>query len=249
MFTNTDLYEPGAEIQSKWSDSRMMKWREKVDRVLSWFRSCAVCSSFQVPVNLLCDGCWKKFEEIRNRGEWLNQPGYPFRVYSILTWTPENDGFVRALIYALKTGKNVEAYEKLIHSLVYELRRERREGSPLFYFPGSSTGVADHSEVMSELVAAIFQADPVQLQWDERSLKTKLVRQKQLSAAERTKRRFCEARGEAKLAPPHVTRVFIDDVVTSGATAMAAYMALGNPERFEVWTLVCRPKLATTKAL
>jgi predicted amidophosphoribosyltransferase len=38
--------------------------------------------------------------------------------------------------------------------------------------------------------------------------------------------------------------VFVDDVITSGATAMAAYMALEDPSRFEVWTLANRPKLA-----
>jgi predicted amidophosphoribosyltransferase len=37
---------------------------------------------------------------------------------------------------------------------------------------------------------------------------------------------------------------FVDDVITSGSTAMAAYLALGDPDYFEAWTLVCRPKLA-----
>ncbi|MEN0057653.1 MAG: hypothetical protein AAGB31_02370 [Bdellovibrio sp.] len=40
--------------------------------------------------------------------------------------------------------------------------------------------------------------------------------------------------------------VFADDVFTTGATAAAAYAALGRPPHFEVWTLVqrrlaCRP--------
>jgi predicted amidophosphoribosyltransferase len=41
--------------------------------------------------------------------------------------------------------------------------------------------------------------------------------------------------------------VFVDDVVTSGATARAAYRALGRPERFAVCTLFCRPPLATLR--
>jgi predicted amidophosphoribosyltransferase len=44
------------------------------------------------------------------------------------------------------------------------------------------------------------------------------------------------------------TIVLVDDVMTSGATALAAYMALGDPQLFEVWTIANRPKLATMKA-
>jgi len=85
--------------------------------------------------------------------------------------------------------------------------------------------------------------------------------QKALSAGERRQRRFVlrkDFHAEAirheheqdERAGPSIecyaqkTVVFVDDVITTGSTAMAAYIALGDPENFEVWTLAHRPKLA-----
>ena len=53
-----------------------------------------------------------------------------------------------------------------------------------------------------------------------------------------------EARGDLKDFHGIRAAIFADDVITTGATALAAYMALGDPPSFEVWTLACRPKLA-----
>lgn len=39
--------------------------------------------------------------------------------------------------------------------------------------------------------------------------------------------------------------VFVDDLITSGATAEAAFKALNSPVKFEVWTIARRPKLAS----
>jgi predicted amidophosphoribosyltransferase len=37
--------------------------------------------------------------------------------------------------------------------------------------------------------------------------------------------------------------VFVDDVFTTGATALAAWKALDRPEDFQVWTLIYRQSL------
>jgi len=34
--------------------------------------------------------------------------------------------------------------------------------------------------------------------------------------------------------------IFVDDVITTGATARAAWLSLGRPERFVVWSLARR---------
>lgn len=37
--------------------------------------------------------------------------------------------------------------------------------------------------------------------------------------------------------------IFVDDVLTTGSTARAAYEILGRPKKFEVWTVLDRPRL------
>lgn len=79
----------------------------------------------------------------------------------------------------------------------------------------------------------------------ERSAKPNLLDaltpQKRKSAKDRFRRQF-------KLKPGIRVKgariVFVDDLITSGATALAAYRALNSPVDFEVWTIARRPKLA-----
>lgn len=41
--------------------------------------------------------------------------------------------------------------------------------------------------------------------------------------------------------------VFVDDIVTTGSTALAAWQGLGRPENFQVWCVANRPSLMSTK--
>ena len=218
--------------------------RRRLDRWLSWLRVCAVCSSAFPPIDYLCEACWRDLDRIRNRGPWLAQPGYPFPVYSLLTWTRENDAIVRPLIYGLKGGYQLQAYEKLSQLLSHERNLKPNQLKPFFLHPPARTERADHSEVLASLFAESWKTDICKLETDdsERS-------QKQLTRSERATRRFEEVIGRARYEDPAAPRIFVDDVITTGATAIAAYLALGRPAAFEVWTLVCRPKLATFDTL
>jgi predicted amidophosphoribosyltransferase len=40
--------------------------------------------------------------------------------------------------------------------------------------------------------------------------------------------------------------VFVDDVVATGSTAKAVWLALGKPSLFHIWSLTYRPRLART---
>lgn len=229
------------------ADACLLNQRRRSDRVLRWFRCCAVCSSSLPPIDLLCGICWQKFEELRNRGEWLSQPGYPFAVYSLLTWTDENDAFVRPFIYGLKRGWQVGAFEKLTQLLAFERNWGREKPAPVLVHPASSDGRIDHSRILGALLGEAWSREAHSLDWDEDTLRANRISQKRLNASARTERRFEEVVGEARSFEPRASRVFVDDVITSGATALAAHLALGRPEGFEVWALVSRPKLATSR--
>ena len=228
------------------ADERVLSWRRRFDSLLRWFRSCAVCESALPPIDFLCESCWIKFDRLRNRGGWLSQPGYPFPVFSLLTWTDENDAFVRPFIYGLKRGFAVSGLEKLTQLLVFERNWGRENSPPFLIHPASSNGKPDHSQMLALLLASQWGSATYPLDWDEASQTAKTRSQKQLNVSARSERRFAEVFGEIRHSQTLTTRVFVDDVITSGATAVAGHLALGCPERYEVWTLVCRPKLATS---
>ena len=222
---------------------KILRARSRLSRVLKWFRSCAVCGSFRPPIDLLCESCGEDLERVRNRGGALLQPGYPFPVFSLFTWDEQTAPLVKPLLYAFKGGRSVEWGSRLAGSLLYE-RGLSGGQAPIFVHPPSSGGKPDHAWLLAHTLAMAWRepnAPVLALEKSDRGGK-----QKQRSVSERATRRF-HARGKASFSDSVAPRVFVDDVITSGATAMAAYMALGDPARFEVWTLACRPKLAGAK--
>ena len=61
--------------------------------------------------------------------------------------------------------------------------------------------------------------------------------QKQLSRGARRGRRFVRS---CETLPRDASLILVDDVITSGATAEAAFRALGRPANFRVWCLADR---------
>ena len=242
-----DLDDSAVDKRISFSDVKLLSRRRMIDGWLRWFRSCAICQSSLPPIDFLCEDCWNHFDRIRNRGDWLAQPGYPFPVYSLLSWTDENDAFVRPFIYGLKRGWAVAALEKLTQLLVFERRWGRENSSPLFVHPESSNGKPDHSRLLGLVLGHQWGSSAFALEWEQEGPRSNRMSQKRLNVSGRAERRFAEVFSEVRYAEMTSTRVFVDDVITSGATAVAAHLALGHPERFEVWALVCRPKLATLK--
>jgi predicted amidophosphoribosyltransferase len=239
----------GNENQKAALEDRQLLNRARADRVLRWFRSCAICKSFVPPIDLLCKDCWELLCDEMNDGETALQPGYPFPVYSLLTWTPKNDHLIRPFIYAFKGGRAAGPAGFLIEQLTYRCDEVGLE-SPVFVYPGpTKKNQLDHSWLIAQKMARYWETTAFQLTKDP----TQMESQKKRSARDRSMRRFQPVvLGDAErvgFSNEEINWVFVDDVITTGSTAMAAYMALGDPKDFEVWTLVSRPKLADSKGL
>lgn len=221
----------------------LFRSRLSQDRWLRYLRSCAVCRSFLPPIDFLCPSCWRELGQIMNRGPALRQSDYVLPTYSLLTWTPQTASFVRPLIYAFKDGRAAQAAEKLATLFLTERASFERQAHVI---PAPANGF-DHATLWAQ---ALVRQGGWTLSDCLEDKTSREERQKDLRAGERGLRRYgfrehFAMAGEPVLAAKPI--VFADDVVTSGSTAMAAYMALGDPERFEVWTLVARPRLATRR--
>lgn len=252
-------------LEERRKSDRAYEWRRRFDLVHSFFRSCAVCTTPLPPIDLLCPSCWRTLGRFMNRAGRIEQLDYPFPVYSLLTWTPATEAFVKPFIYAFKGGRQVRASRKLADLFLSERSRcpsPLPNSSRLHVTQAPGSGF-DHAALWARSLC-----EPLGVASSSPYIESvgRKARQKQLRQDERTERRF-EVRehfagwltteigpsssrfscaGE-KTDPKRI--VFADDVVTSGATAMAAFMALGDPSEFEVWSLVARPRLAGKSAL
>jgi predicted amidophosphoribosyltransferase len=177
-----------------------------------------------------------------NRDDSVFQSDYPFAAYSLLNWTIENDEWVRELVHAFKRGHSVSAavtFAGLLSDRM--LGAAGLLANPVFVVPPSRNGRLDHASLLALELCKFFPNPSVMVL--KNSPHEKHRAQKEKTAIERAGRRFLAVypSGDA----PDAQFVFIDDVITSGSTAMAAFMALGDPKYFQSWTLVSRPKLAS----
>lgn len=218
--------------------------KQKIERVCRWLRSCAACTSFLPPVDVFCDECWERLARIRNRHEGkrsLFQGGYAFPVYSLFTWTPETETLVKPLVYSLKNGWAPSVVERLAEWFSYErasfglVRADAVVPAPGSGFDHAKTWAEALSRGIGRSTVDVLQKVPDQVR-----------NQRTLRAEERAGLRFRLVGAQNAYRGPFA---FADDVITTGSTAMAAYMALEDPRDFEVWTMVNRPRLAAPRGL
>ncbi len=222
------------------SAEKVVGHRLKLDRILRWARACGHCGRLGTSVNLFCRECTIDLCSIANRGETLHQPGYPFRVSALWTWNDENTFLVKNMVHAFKRGFAAEFARSAAETLAFE-RDLYSDARPIFVFPGARR--RDHAWLLAWSLARIWrEARVIALERES----DPAVNQKELSLSERTRIRFRSPEEEkiSCLRADGSTFIVVDDVITSGSTAMAAYIALGEPSAYEVWTLACRPKLA-----
>lgn len=217
-----------------------------ISTVRRWLRSCAICGHFVPPIDTYCRVCWKALGRRQNRGVELYQGHRPFPVYSLYLWSEAAAPWVSAAIFGFKGGREARAAEILAGRFSFERSSLGLCRPCAFIVPPRSGKRRDHAWLFARSLAEQWGAPLFDI--FEQSQKTNRKSQKSQDLAERAECRF-QLRVDRQtvqdlLAPSPGPIVFVDDVITSGATAMAAYMALEDPSRFEVWTLANRPKLA-----
>lgn len=211
-------------------------------------RACANCGRGTFlrtsSIDLYCDNCWVSL--LKNSSVTAAHD-YPFKVSSLLVWnnfTPQ----VENLIYSLKGGGLKSAFVKIAEHFAIHLNCQRNRDQVLVVPPSRRPLESDHawawgcalSEVLGLKLLSPFEfATEAEAKGTDRLLA--LAPQKRLKVNERFERQFKLKEGTCLKSS---SVVFVDDLITSGATALAAYKAVNSPVDFEVWAIARRPKLA-----
>lgn len=198
-----------------------------------WLRACVRCKKWSFYTDLYCEACWEMFyTSISARGCFLVQRK-PFPVYSLVIW--KGHSFVGDLIYALKKGGLPQANKRLAECFLRQrVRFPLNNSGPLLPSPAVKAGDRDHAyqfaHALAELLALPLENHLVRITENRQKAKSLIERKKVMMK----KINSCRSLKSA---------IFVDDVVTSGSTARAAFKALGRPKQFEVWSLAYRSKV------
>lgn len=201
----------------------------------------------------MCLPCWARFGSI-HRKHLFHFGGKvrstPFPTYSLANWSEQQTDFVSKLVHGFKGGRDLRAARILASLIVYVRERAGPLPKNALIVPAPG-GKHDHARALATEIGEILHAPLVDILLDPK--RGKASPNQKLQALEGRFQRRYEVRTSEVDLKAHIfekpTWIFVDDVITSGATAMAAYMALGDPTCFEVWTLANRPLLAAQEGL
>ena len=189
-------------------------------------KSCSWCGRIGIVHNLYCEHCLGRLESLR---EWREINGLPFKVYSLFSLQEKR---VLHFILRLKGGKNALVFNDLSF-FIWEAMNSQVCKKPVF-IPAPPRSVEDHATLFAKSLSAVWGGSPY---WNGLCRESG-VSQKRLKQSERKKLRMDRY---LPLPPKTSTHIFVDDVVTTGSTALAAYKTLGKPHSFHLWSLANMP--------
>ena len=169
--------------------------------------------------------------------------GLEFPIRSLFEWTDETEDLIHPLLLGFKGGSSTWVARELM-MILSEDEMFEHHGRDVIFLPAPASK-NDHAFLLAQVMAELWNAPlmcPLTPVGDIR-------RQRDKSKEERKNRKF-EIRSDMtdlikNIGDPETRIIFVDDVITTGATVKAAFEALGKPPGFEAWSLVRRPRLAT----
>lgn len=212
-----------------------------------WFglSGCLYCGSLGRNADGLCAVCSEDlWEWQRKTGGLFHQKIHKLEVQALFRWLPGKQEVLSRLLRALKG----EGGEKLWRIYAEEFLRLRipdkasSKAKPFLLIPAPSrTGKEDHARYFAKALIQLGLNAEIcnclsrgNVKGSQKKRSRRLRQKARLEWAEN----FTLSDFNAKSVGKHI--IFIDDVVTTGSTAMAAWKTLDKPRDFAVWALAQR---------
>lgn len=192
-------------------------------------QSCLYCHS-NISGELVCPDCYENILKPHIRGQKQNI--YQHSHYYLFSWSNKNN-VLEKLIYSLKQG----FHQKMVSHLAHELIQHRMSQSALPFpimlicAPSADLKKIDHSALLAKELSHQLQA----------SVYRGLLKQESQKFKNKTERAQVQIFQTLELKfDPQCTYIFVDDVVTTGSTAIHSWKRLGRPAKFEIWSYAYR---------
>lgn len=203
------------------------------------FRCCPLCGWIWVGPLGLCSFCWPRLCQQRLEHRYSTRVFAGLVSTALWDWDGDNDCLLRRFLLSLKGGRGSRPlWQELAAALVSRVQPLPRAQEPWVIVPSPPRNQRqiDHAgRLARELVTLLRQEEALPL----RRLPTP-KRQKQLARGARMGNAEQAIQMDRLPGKTFTNVIFVDDVITTGATARAAWLSLGRPERFVVWSLARR---------
>ncbi len=193
------------------------------------------CGAYRAGDSQFCEPCERDLWSLHPTVRSFDLAGTFIPATTLFDWFPDEDRKVSKLMISLKGGQPQAAFR--FYAEIFAARVEIGHLPPeTVLVPCPGTEGRDHARVWAEALGQVLGIPVVKAlahtsEHQSQKKKSRHERQKISLECRTTLRR------------QHV--IFIDDIVTTGSTAIAAKRAIGRTQGFEVWCLAHRRQLAT----
>ncbi|QDK39506.1 ComF family protein [Bdellovibrio sp. NC01] len=202
----------------------------------AYFFPCLYCGSLQGTKALLCERCARQLEYYEHEQGLFHYNEAPYPIFALYEWNPGQSDLLSSTVLALKQGQRREAWNH--YAQKFSQKRMALNMTPskkIRFVPApSSSGHKDHAFAHAEALAKHFSGEVVPCL---KKLKKKSQRGGNRQQRQRLRLGLDEKYSEVSKDSTDTLWVFVDDILTTGSTAHAAYEVLGSPTHFEVWVL------------
>ncbi|WP_413585785.1 ComF family protein [Bdellovibrio sp. HCB274] len=199
---------------------------------------CLHCGSFLKSEGLLCESCRNKVETYIKPDLEMRTLGV-FEAYMLFRWNPGTSDLLSAQLAGLKGFRTNFDWNYWANRFVSRRIHKALPTRRIILIPApSSTGrTGDHAYQWAQALGKATGAEIC-------LCLTKKTRAHQRGATRenRVQVEFALDENSSMVSEfwSDALWVFVDDIVTTGSTALAAYEALGRPPHFEAWALAQR---------